>query len=334
MSSARHRFPYAIVTPLLLAACSGAQSAFTPGSPQSQALRSLFWLMTIVCGVIWLLVMLSLILAIWRRGPAALAGSPQERRATMVVGTCVMATVAVIAALTVVSYAATRRMAEAGAEEPLTIRVRASQWWWEVEYPDTIASHGFITANEIHVPVGRPVRVELEAADVIHSFWVPGIAGKLDTIPGRTNTLTFTARHIGVYRGQCAEFCGLQHAHMALLLVVQDPRGFARWEDVQRTQAVTPSDTEQMRGREVLVSRQCAACHTVRGTMASGRLGPDLTHIGGRAFLAAGLLPVTRGSLAAWVADPQTLKPGNNMPLVPLSPDDLRAVSAYLAALR
>jgi cytochrome c oxidase subunit 2 len=169
---------------------------------------------------------------------------------------------------------------------------------------------------------------------VIHSFWVPNLAGKQDLIPGRANSLTFVAARPGVYRGQCAEFCGLQHAHMALLVVAQDAASFAAWRAAQLREAAAPRDAEAEQGRAFFISKQCAACHTVRGTSAAGTLGPDLTHVGGRAAIAAGVLPTTRGSLAAWIADPQTIKPGNNMPMVPMTPEQLRAVSAWLAELQ
>jgi cytochrome c oxidase subunit 2 len=174
----------------------------------------------------------------------------------------------------------------------------------------------------------------LAAADVIHSFWVPNLSGKQDMIPGRSNSLTFTAEHAGTYRAQCAEFCGLQHAHMALHVVAEPPEEYERWRAAQLAEAVAPEGAEEAAGRRIVEGKACAACHTLRGTEAAGTLGPDLTHVGGRQFIAAGMLPTNRGSLAAWIADPQSIKPGNNMPMVPLTADELQAVSAYLAKLR
>ena len=196
--------------------------------------------------------------------------------------------------------------------------------------PDEIIT----TANELHIPVGRRVRILLDAPDVIHSFWVPSLAGKKDLIPGRDNEITIEAETPGTYRGQCAEYCGLQHAHMAFLVVADPPEAFAAWQAAQRKLAAEPVGEEAAEGLRLFLQKPCAACHTIRGTPASGTLGPDLTHVASRQFIAAGELPTTRGSLAAWIADPQTIKPGNNMPMVPLSGDELLDVSAYLASLR
>jgi cytochrome c oxidase subunit 2 len=326
--------------PLLLSAlcgCDGWQSALDPHTDQAARLRSLIMLFTLICGFIWLLVMLMLAIALRRRNSisqAPLRSSPDnERRAGLVVGSAVVATVVVITSLTLASYFVTRSVS-ASAADPIVIRVRGLQWWWEVTYLHPTPDQVLLSANEIHVPLGRQVRIELVAADVIHSFWVPSLAGKQDMIPGRTNQITFKADHPGIYRGQCAEFCGLQHAHMAMLVVVEPRDAFETWRAAQLQDAVTPADAEQEAGRRVVESRACAACHTVRGTSAAGTTGPDLTHVGSRHSIAAGLLPTTRGALAAWIADPQTIKPGSNMPMVPLSAEDLKAVSAYLVALR
>jgi cytochrome c oxidase subunit 2 len=240
-------------------------------------------------------------------------------------------TVLVVVGLTFASYLVTRPIS-ASAGPPLVIHLRGLQWWWQVAYPAEGEAGGFITANELHLPLGRPVRLELSAEDVIHSFWVPNLAGKQDMIPGRGNSLTFTPEAPGVYRAQCAEFCGLQHARMALLVVVEPPEEFARWRAAQA--APVAAEALIAEGRAVFEQQPCGACHTVRGTVAAGVTGPDLTHLASRGTLVAGLLPMTRGALAAWIADPQTLKPGSNMPLVPLSADELQAVTAWLASLQ
>jgi cytochrome c oxidase subunit 2 len=312
-------------------ACTGWQSALDPQGSVAQRLGALFWLFTGTAAIVWLLVMLMLAVALLRRArvPQAVA----DRRSTLAVGSAVAATVLVITGLTLASYLTTRGTSEDPAEA-LTIRVRGFQWWWEVTYRDTSPARSFLTANEIHLPLGRPVRIELAAADVIHSFWVPNLAGKQDMIPGRDNVLAFTPRQPGIYRGQCAEFCGLQHAHMAILVVVEPPEAFERWRDAQIAEAAAPEAPELEAGRRVLESKPCGACHTVRGTQAAGTLGPDLTHLASRQYLAAGMLPMTRGALAAWVADPQGIKPGNTMPMVPLTAAELQAVSAYLVSLR
>jgi cytochrome c oxidase subunit II len=323
---------FALSLALLCAGCTGWQSALAPQGPQAAHLSWLLWSFIVICTIIWLLVMLVLVLALRRR--AVPDGEPhRERRAGVIVGLSVAASVLVIIVLTVMSYAATRGLSTA-AGDPLVIRLRGYQWWWEITYVDTRPDRTLVTANEIHIPVGRPVRVELSAADVIHSFWVPNLAGKQDLIPGRSNDLTFIAGRLGVYRGQCAEFCGLQHAHMALLVIVEEQAAFDAWREVQLQAARLPETAEQEAGRAFFTSQPCGACHRVRGTSAAGTLGPDLTHVASRQTIAAGLLPTTRGSLAAWIADPQTIKPGNNMPMVPMTPEQLRAVSAWLAELK
>jgi len=252
---------------------------------------------------------------------------------TVVVSYAVGTTIVIILGLTTLSFFATRLLS---AEDPdaLEIRVRGYQWWWEITYLDAHADQVFTTANEIHIPVGRTIRLQLSAADVIHSFWVPNLAGKQDLIPGRENTLTFTALEPGTYRGQCAEFCGVQHAHMALLVIAEPSPNFEQWRRSQLAPANTPTDAQQTTGLKVFTSKPCASCHTIQGTSASATVGPDLTHVAGRRYIAAGVLSTTRGSLAAWIADPQTIKPGNNMPDVPLTAPELQALSAYLAALK
>ena len=327
-----HRRPHrCLLLVLLCSACTGWQSVLQPRGPQAEDLHWLLWVFVLVCTVTWLAVMLVLLAAVRRRHTAA---NPRaERRAASLVGAAIATTVLVVCTLTFMSYAATRGMSMAD-DDALVIKVRGYQWWWEITYSDPRPDRTFKTANEIHIPVGRPVRVELSAADVIHSFWVPNLAGKQDLIPGRANHLTFIADRPGVYRGQCAEFCGLQHAHMALLVVVQDAASFATWRTAQLRDAAKPPDEEAGQGRAFFIAKQCAGCHTVRGTPAAGTLGPDLTHVASRATIAAGVLPTTRGSLAAWIADPQTIKPGNNMPMVPMTPEQLRDVSAWLADLR
>jgi cytochrome c oxidase subunit 2 len=323
-----------IAPTMLCAGCSGWQSALEPHGPQASDLHRLFWLFVVVAVIVWLLVMAVLAGAILRprrETPASRGGS--ERRATILVAGASVATVLVLIGLAVASYRFTPGLNGAG-NDAIVIRVRGYQWWWEVTYVGTTPDREFTTANEIHVPVGRPVTIQLAAVDVIHSFWVPNLAGKQDLIPGRDTQLELTAAQAGRYRGQCAEFCGLQHAHMTLLVVAQPPDEFEAWRAAQLAEAMPPSDAEQDAGARIVASKACVGCHEIRGTVAAGKLGPDLTHVASRSFIAAGLLPTTRGSLAAWIADPQTIKPGNNMPMVPLASDELRAVSAYLAALR
>jgi len=208
------------------------------------------------------------------------------------------------------------------------------QWWWEIQYEDQQPSRTFTTANEIHVPVGRPVVVELHGGDVIHSLWVPSLAGKRDLIPGRTATLTFQADQPGIYRGQCAEFCGFQHAFMAFEVHAQPPADYEAWRQAQLKPAPEPADGQAQHGKQLFQSIQCAMCHTVQGTIAQAHNAPDLTHFASRRTIAAGTLPNTQANLASWIIDPQKHKPGSNMPSNPLSGEDLNALVAYLETLK
>jgi cytochrome c oxidase subunit 2 len=208
----------------------------------------------------------------------------------------------------------------------VTVDVIGHLWWWQVSYPD---SH-VVTANEIHVPVGQVVHLRLRTADVNHSFWVPQLMPKTDLIAGRTNDTWIKADHAGTFRGQCAEYCGAQHAHMAFLVIAQSPADYASWTTQQAQDAPAPTTPQEARGLQVLETASCASCHTVRGTSAHGTVGPDLTHLATRSQIGAGTLPNDTGHLAGWIANSQTVKPGNKMPPQPLSPDDLRAVVAYL----
>ena len=214
----------------------------------------------------------------------------------------------------------------------LIVQVTASQWWWSLRYLDDSPSQIFTTANEIHIPIGQPVRFELASADVIHSFWIPQLAGKMDVIPGQTNVMWLEADHPGVYRGQCAAFCGPQHAHMALMILAETPEDFLVWKHSQLSDTAPPETEETLRGAQIFQTH-CAVCHTIRGVSPAGRVGPDLSHLMARHTLAAGLLPNTPGNLAGWIDNPQALKPGTRMPNPILSGTELTAVTSYLNTL-
>jgi cytochrome c oxidase subunit 2 len=319
---------------VLLTGCGGNQSALDVHGESAVHLKQLIVGIVAVCSAVWMIVMIVLIWALSRSKEERPYPNPTtERRLTTVVTAAVGVTVIIITGLTIASYATTRALIQAKPGD-LTIKISGQQWWWRVTYVDPDLARSFDTANEVHIPVGQSVRLQLEAGDVIHSFWVPSLSGKQDLVPGHMNELTIRADRPGIYRGQCAEFCGLQHSHMAVLVIVEDAADYQRWVDAQRQRGVASNDQEAEAGKAVFMSKPCAACHTVRGTAASGTTGPDLTHIGSRQTIAAGLFDTTRGTLAAWIADPQTLKPGNNMPMVPLSSDELRQVSAYMASLK
>jgi cytochrome c oxidase subunit 2 len=213
------------------------------------------------------------------------------------------------------------------------VQVTGHQWWWEIRYLSDDPSQEFVTANEIHIPVGKAVEVRLRAADVIHSFWVPALAGKTDLIPGQENRTWIEAQRPGVYRGQCGEYCGEQHAHMGFQVVASSPDQFERWRKQQLQSAASDLTGPAKPGRDLFTTR-CGICHTVRGTTAGGILGPDLTHVMSRARIGAAALPNNPGSLAAWIADPQHVKPGNFMPRLDLSGPQMVLVRQYVESLK
>jgi cytochrome c oxidase subunit 2 len=220
-------------------------------------------------------------------------------------------------------------IAQPPGKSSLTVEVTGKQWWWQVRYLSDDPSRIFTTANEIHIPVGRPVRIRLIGGDVIHSFWVPGLGGKTDLIPGQTNETWLQAREPGIYRGQCAEYCGVEHARMALLVIADPPATFAAWQAHQlRSPAPAPGHGSD------LFAMHCGSCHAVRGTVAAGILGPDLSHLGTRHTLAAGMLPNDSAHLARWLDDPQALKPGALMQRPEISPPERGAIVAYLESLK
>jgi cytochrome c oxidase subunit 2 len=310
---------------------NGIQSAGDPGGAHAAITGNLFGLFLGVTGLFFLLVLVFLGWAIWRRD----RGTLSERRLRVAVAGWAGAITLGLFGLTIASYFADRSLAFAGASQPpIRIKVTAQQWWWQVDYQSTLPSNGVATANEIHVPVGVPVRIELVSDDVIHSLWIPNLAGKQDLIPGRPANLDLLPQRVGRFRAQCAEFCGLQHAHMALDVIVETPEQFAAWRAKSLQPASPPQTPEQQRGYAIVTGRQCAACHAITGTPAFGTVGPDLTRVGSRATLAAAELPNARAWLTRWIADPQAIKPGNRMPRIPMSPADVRAAAAYLETLK
>jgi cytochrome c oxidase subunit 2 len=216
-------------------------------------------------------------------------------------------------------------------EQPVatSIQVIGNMWWWEVRYPDA----GVVTANEIHIPAGQPVEIVLSSEDVIHSFWVPELHGKLDALPGRVNSFWIEAEEPGVYWGECAEFCGVQHANMAFVVVAEAPEEYQAWLEAQDAPAPAPASEQVSEGLQVFLNSGCVNCHTIRGTPATGELGPDLTHLASRLTLGAGAAPNTRGHLAGWVADPHGIKPGVMMPPSHLDSEQLQALLTYLESL-
>lgn len=326
---------------LPLSGCNRFQNALAGDGADGANFAALFWLFMIVCAVMYVLVIGGLIAALWRKRSANQALTVEGGRhhdepaafSRALAGWAILI-LAGLAGLTVASFFTDRSNARAAEHPRLLINVTGNQWWWDVEYVSSDPSKSFHTANELHLPVGVPVEVKLQANDVIHSFWVPNLAGKQDLIPGRVTDIQLMPLKAGYYRGQCAEFCGVQHAHMAFDVTVESEAGFRRWVAAQQRVAFAPASPLELAGYRTFLSRQCSSCHNVAGTPASGTIGPDLTHVASRRSIAAGTMPTSPASLYRWVADPQTHKPGNNMPTMDLSRDELRSVAAYLERLK
>ena len=308
------------------------QSALHPAGPGAGSISDLWWLMFWTCTAVYLAVMGALVVALRRRQRDQPA--PAERTLTRSVVTASAATLVILFGLLFASVVTGRAIGSMQADDALVVDITGNQWWWDVEYQNPTPSLAVRTANELHLPVGRRVRIQLKSNDVIHSFWVPNLHGKMDLIPGRQTVLWLQADVPGVYRGQCAEYCGLQHAHMAFSVVAEPPAAFERWLAAQRQTAPPPATPEQQVGLNVVERGPCALCHSVRGTAAGGRTAPDLTHMATRSTIAAGTAPNTRGYLAGWIADPQALKPGTRMPATGLSAEELQSVLAYLETLK
>jgi cytochrome c oxidase subunit 2 len=315
----------------LLSGCEGAQSAANPAGRHAELTAGLFLTFLGVTGAFLLAVIGLLALAAQRRG-----SPPSEQTLARALRVWGGAIVVGLFILTLASYFTDRELASfasTSAPSSLRIKITAQQWWWDVEYLSADPSQRFHTANELHLPQDVRAHIELTSDDVIHSFWLPNLAGKQDLIPGRTTDIDLLPTRAGVFRGQCAEFCGMEHALMALEVKIETPEAFAQWREASLRPAREPLTALEAAGRDYFMAHQCVACHTIGGTGASGAIGPDLTHFASRRSIAAGSLPNTLGHLEGWIADPQTLKPGNRMPVIDIAPADLHAVSAYLASL-
>jgi cytochrome c oxidase subunit 2 len=315
---------------LLAAGCNRVQNMLAPAGDQASDIGKVWDLMLWICVPVYVLVLVALGIAVWRNHGAVAGDRALERG---LLGWSVAIAV-LLTVMTATSFAIDRRL-HARAEQPLQVRITAKRWWWQVEYRDPIHPERIVTtANELHLPAGRTARIELQSTDVIHSLWIPVLAGKEDLIPGHDNAIDITPRVPGVYRGQCAEFCGLQHAHMALDVYVETPQAFIAWRARQLAPANAPRTANAARGQLLFEQGACAMCHRVQGTLAGGVTGPDLTHFASRRTLAAGTLKLDRTTVAAWIIDPQRYKPGTNMPKVPLDASQVDAISDYLMELK
>ncbi len=309
----------------------GIPNMFAPRGIAARHIATLGWVTIIIALVVLALVLLALLVPLARNrrteaeNPAAY--NAREHMIILVLGAAVPALILLAVYLFSMKDIS---LWEFGNHETADIEVTGHQWWWEVRYPQ----YGIHSANEIYIPTGTRVRFTLMSSDVIHSFWVPQLHGKLDMIPGRVNRFWLEADSAGTYRGECAEYCGTQHAHMDFTVVAVPRAEFSRWASAQAAPAQPPGDPAAAEGRTAFQSGGCAYCHTVNGNGAGGKVGPDLTHFASRLTIGAGMFPNTRGYLAGWVVGAQHLKPGVQMPDVTLSGEELQAVLAYLEGLR
>ena len=314
----------------LASACDGVQSTLSPSGQGAERIAALFWWMTGGALIVWVFVVA---LAIFYARRATRGRNPRRDRWLILGGGVAFPTVT----LTVLLVFGLAMIPETVARAPqgsLTIHVTGEQWWWRVRYLRP-GGEAVVLANEVRLPVGEPVQFVLDSDNVIHSFWIPSLGGKMDMIPGRVNYLTLRPTRTGIFRGACAEYCGTSHALMAFYAEVMEKEAFDRWLEHQRAPAAAPSDPQASRGGELFTSTGCGACHTVRGTSAAGSIGPDLTHVGGRLSVGAGILETRPDKLRDWLARTAHIKPGVHTPEFGMLPDpDLQALAAYLHGLK
>jgi cytochrome c oxidase subunit II len=318
-----------LVSVLVVSACDGPQSALDPHGPRAREMAALWWIMAAGAVVIWLFVIGCAVYAtrIRPRAHEDFAGT------AFILGGGVGLPLVVLSSLLIYSFLLAREPA-AIPGTGLRIEVVGNRWWWEVRYFPPGADEPVVSANEVRLPVGQPVELALRSDDVIHSFWVPSLAGKTDMIPGRVNRMVIQADAPGVFRGQCAEYCGGPHALMAFHAVAMEPDEFGAWLQHAARPAPSPEEPRLAQGLELFLASGCGVCHAIRGTSADGQLGPDLTHVGGRLSIGAGLLPNNIGTISAWIVHSQNLKPDNLMPSFNVfSGSELRALTAYLESL-
>lgn len=319
----------------------GNQTALNPAGPASAHIEHEFALIFWITSIVYILTLLALVIFVARRRYSfeiipepKVPSEASERLATRAVGAAVIGTVVLLFVMMIGSFITSRVLGKMNGEQALTINVYGHQWWWEVHYPNAEADHIVITANEIHLPVGIPIRIHGTSRDVIHSFWAPNVHGKRDLLPGYNTEIIMQVDQPGRWRGQCAEYCGEQHAHMSFYMVAEPKADFDKWLAAQAQSAATPSNAQTQHGQQVFLSHACVMCHAIEGTTAGSRVGPDLTHVASRSTIAAGQLPNTVGNLAGWISNPQSIKPGCRMPPNEMPGSDLQDLLAYLETLR
>lgn len=309
-------------------------SPLDPHSPAAEHIATLWWWMLVVAGIVFLGAVAMLVLGWLRRGKPGLPllGESERANTGLVVAFGIAIPIVVLVALFIVSDLVLMQETDApqASETAMSLTVVGHQWWWEARYDGGEVA----TANEIHIPARTPIALVARSADVIHSFWVPELNRKIDMIPGQANTIELYADEAGVYRGQCAEFCGLQHAHMAFRVYAEPPTRFREWLANEERPGREPSSAEARRGQRLFMENACASCHTIAGTGAQGTIGPDLTHVASRQTLAANTIENTPRNLFRWIRDPQSIKPGDKMPGLGLGAARFHAIAAYLSELK
>ncbi len=321
---------------------SGNQTSLNPAGPGAAHIEHTFALIFWITASVYLLTLAALVYFVWRRR-YGLSTMPEpqptseasDRLATHAVAAAMGLTVILLFIMLISSFVTSHRLGKMNNQQALTIDVYGHQWWWEVQYPNEAEPYRMVTtANEIHVPVGTPIRIHGTSRDVIHSFWAPNIQGKRDLMPGYNTDVLMQVDKPGRWRGQCAEYCGLQHAHMSFYMVGESQKDFDSWMTAQAQSSAAPNNTQTQHGQQVFLTHSCVLCHTIRGTSAGSRVGPDLTHLASRSTIAAGMLPNTIGNLGGWIMNPQALKPGSRMPPNQITGPDLQDLLAYLETLR
>jgi cytochrome c oxidase subunit 2 len=319
----------------------GNQTSLNPAGPAAAHIEHTFAVIFWITATVYLLVMAVLVVSVWRKRSSLDAfPEPQQttevsdRLATRAVAVAMAVTLVLVFVMLISSFRTSRALGKMNNETALTIDVYGHQWWWEVQYPNEESDKIVETANEIHLPTGVPIRIHGTSRDVIHSFWAPNVQGKRDLMPGYETDVMMQVDQAGRWRGQCAEYCGEQHAHMSFYMVAEPKDEFQQWLTAQAQSASRPNTPQTIHGQQVFLTHACVLCHSIRGTRASARVGPDLTHLASRSTIAAGMLPNTIGNLGGWSLNPQALKPGCRMPPNQMSGSELQDLLAYLETLR
>lgn len=323
-----------VLATLVCWGCSGNQSVLNPQGPGARSIAHLIWMLFALAGVVYVLVLAAMFWAIRRTRRESDDSPATTRTLTRSVTAAAILTGAILVVLALSSVTAERGLTNPSGPGAVEVDVIGHQWWWDFQYHDVSPSDWVASPNELHIPLGVPVVLRLVSRDVIHSFWVPNLHGKRDLVPGQVTYTWIQADTPGVYRGQCAEFCGHQHAHMAFIVVAEPMRDFQAWIQRQRQPAPEPATPERQRGQDLFLHTTCVTCHTIRGTTAGSRVGPELTHVASRQTIGAGTLPNTRAHLAEWISNSQAIKPGNRMPPHNFSPADLDALLSYVRSLQ